>query len=258
MYKDLKNKTVVITGGAKGIGLSTAEVFIREKASVIILDIDEEAGIKAEDKLGSNALFVKTDVTNSEAIKLALNKGLEKFGNIHHLVNNAGIIHYANAVTCMEEDWDRVMNINLKSYYLMAKYTVPIMKKNTGGVIINVGSAQSFISSANMVHYTTAKSAVLGLTRALAIDFAPEIRCLSICPGTVDTPMARNAWAEASNPEQIHQDSIDMHVLKRIAKSEEIAEMIVFATSNRCAFMTGQHIRVDGGLGIQIPGSVEE
>ncbi len=258
MYKDLENTTVVITGGAKGIGLSTAEVFIREGANVILLDLDMEAGNLAEKNLGAQCLFIRTDVAKSTEIKNAIDKGIDKFGAIHHLVNNAGIIHYANAVTCKEEDWDKVMNVNLKSYYLTAKYTIPFMQKSGGGVVINVGSAQSFISSANMVHYTTAKSAVLGLTRAIAIDFAPMIRCLSICPGTVDTPMARNAWAEASNPEQIHQDSIDMHVLKRIAMPIEVAEMIVFATSNRCGFMTGQHIRVDGGLGIKIPGSVEE
>ncbi len=258
MYKELENKTAVITGGAKGIGLSTAEIFVREGANVIILDLDEKAGKEAEKRLGNKALFLALDVTKSELIQKAIDSGLERFGGIHYLVNNAGIIHYANAVTCEEKDWDRVMSVNLKSYYLMAKYTIPHMIKSGGGVVINVGSAQSFLSSANNIHYTTAKTAILGLTRGIAVDFAPKIRCLSVCPGTVDTPMARNAWAEAADPEAIHQDSIGMHLLKRIAKPEEVAELIVFSCGEKCGFMTGQHIRVDGGLGVAVPGSVTE
>ncbi len=258
MYKELIGKTAAITGGAKGIGLSTAEIFVREEANVLIMDMDEAAGKLAEKNLGEKALFVKTDVTKADQIQAALSKAVERFGGVNHLVNNAGIIHYANAVTCTEEDWDRVMNVNLKSYWLAAKYALPLMKEGGGGVVINVGSAQSFLSSPNNIHYTVAKSAILGLTRGIAVEFAPSIRCLSICPGTVDTPMARNAWAEAADPEAIHQESINMHVLKRIAQPEEVGEMIVFCCSNRCGFMTGQHIRVDGGLGITIPGSVTE
>lgn len=258
MYKELTGKTAAITGGAKGIGLSTAEIFVREGANVLIMDMDVDAGKLAERNLGKKVLFVKTDVTKSDQIEDALKQAVERFGGVNHLVNNAGIIHYANAVTCTEEDWDRVMSVNLKSYWLAAKYALPLMQKNGGGVVINVGSAQSFLSSPNNIHYTVAKSAILGLTRGIAVEFAPKVRCLSICPGTVDTPMARNAWAEADDPEAIHQESINMHVLKRIAQPEEIGEMIVFCCSDRCSFMTGQHIRVDGGLGITIPGSVTE
>ena len=258
MDKEFFKKTIVITGGAKGIGLSTAQLFAESGANVVILDTDVKAGELAQNTIGPRCLFVPTDVTKAIEIQNALSKGIEKFGGIHHLINNAGIIHYANVVTCEEKDWDRIMDVNLKSYFLTSKFTIPFIQKSGGGVVVNIGSAQSFISSANMVHYTTAKSALLGLTRAIAIDFAPKIRSLCICPGTVDTPMARDAWATATNPEQIHQESIDMHLLKRIAQPKEIAELIVFCCSKRCGFMTGQYIRVDGGLGINVPGSVEE
>jgi NAD(P)-dependent dehydrogenase (short-subunit alcohol dehydrogenase family) len=131
-------------------------------------------------------------------------------------------------------------------------------KLKNGGAVINVASAQSFISSSNMVHYTTAKTALLGFTRSIAIDFAPAVRCMAVCPGTVDTPMARNAWAESNNPGKVHQDSIDMHLLKRIATPEEIGELIAYLCSDKAAFMTGQAVRIDGGLGIAVPGSVED
>lgn len=260
MYPELSDKTIAITGGAKGIGLSCAELLVENDANVILLDRDEVAGVAAQDRLGPRVLFVKTDVTVASEIEAALQAGQDKFGDLHNLINNAGILGYANCVTCSEEEWDRVLAVNLKSYFLTAKYAIPRMEQNQqrGGVIINVASALSFLGAANNIHYLAAKSGLLGLTRGIAIDHAPHIRCLAVCPGTVDTPMSHKAWAEASDPEQIHQNSIEMHELKRIAQPREIAELIVFACSDRCTFMTGQAIRVDGGLGIAIPSSVKE
>lgn len=250
------NKVALVTGGAKGIGLATAKKFLSEGIKVILVDSNEEEGKNAAMQLGENCFFATCDVSKNDQIKKSVEKGVEKFGRIDYLINNAGIIKYANVVTCEESDWDEVMAVNLKSAYLCSKYVVPLMLRNKSGVIINVASAQSFISSANMVHYTTAKSALLGLTRSMAIDFAPYIRSIAVCPGTVDTPMARNAWSMAENPDAIHQDSINMHLLKRIGQPEEIAELIFFLCSDKSTFITGQAIRIDGGLGIGVPGSV--
>ena len=249
-------KVALITGGAKGIGRATAEIFVREGNRVILVDTDGEAGQNVANQLHPHALFLNADVTDAGAVQQAVETGAAHFGCIDYLVNNAGIIRYASAVTCTEADWDAVMNTNLKSAFLCAKYAIPFMQQQNGGVIINVASAQSFISSANMIHYTTAKTALLGLTRSLAIDFAPHIRTIAVCPGTVDTPMARNAWATTDDPEAIHQESIRMHPLQRIAKPEEVGELIVFLCSDKAAFITGQAIRIDGGLGIAVPGSV--
>ena len=251
-------KVAVITGGAKGIGFSTAEIFIREGARVVIVDNDHQAGKNASQRLGESCLFVEADVSRADTIREAVENIIKHLNRIDFLVNNAAIIKYATAETCLEEEWDQVMNVNLKATFLCAKYTIPVMKKNGGGVIINVASAQSFISSANMVHYTTAKSALLGLTRSIAIDFAPSIRAIAVCPGTIDTPMARNAWATSLHPEAVHQESIDMHILKRIGKPEEVGELIVFLCSDKATFITGQAMRIDGGLGINVPGSVNE
>jgi NAD(P)-dependent dehydrogenase (short-subunit alcohol dehydrogenase family) len=254
---DHLRKVALITGGAKGIGRAAAEVFIREGASVILLDQDAAAGREAQEML-PRTLFLETDVTQATQVRRAVEEGASHFGGIDYLVNNAGIIHYATAVTCAEEDWDRVLNVNLKAAFLCAKYTIPYLQQRGGGVIVNVASAQSFISSANMVHYTTSKTALLGLTRSLAIDFAPLIRAVAVCPGTVDTPMARNAWATAPDPEAVHRESIHMHLLERIARPGEVGELIAFLCGGKAGFITGQAIRIDGGLGISVPGSVND
>jgi NAD(P)-dependent dehydrogenase (short-subunit alcohol dehydrogenase family) len=254
----LQDKVALITGGAKGIGLATAEIFLREGARVIILDTDTDAGGKAKQRLGDRMAFYPADVSRTAEVQSAIEAGVSHFGRLDFLVNNAGIIRYANAVTCTDAQWDLIMNINVKAAFLCAKFAIPHMQKQSDGVIINVASAQSFISSSNMMDYTTSKSALLGFTRSLAIDFGPAIRAVAICPGTVDTPLARDAWNNAKDPEAVHQESIDMHILKRIGRPEEIGEMIVFLCGDKCTFMTGQAIRLDGGLGISVPGSVED
>lgn len=255
---NLKDKVALITGGAKGIGLATAKIFLREGAKVVIGDRDAAGGQQAAEALGAGCYFVRADVSNAGEIKQLVDRTATLLGRIDFLVNCAGIIRYATAVTCTEEEWDEVLDVNLKSSFLCSKYAIPVMKKSPGGVIINVASAQAHISSSNMVHYTTSKSALLGLTRSLAIDFAPSIRAIAVCPGTIDTPMARNAWATAENPEAVLQDSINMHVLKRIGRPEEVGELIVFLCSDKATFITGQYIRIDGGLGINVPGSVDD
>lgn len=254
----LKDRVALITGGAKGIGLATAEIFMREGAKVVIADRDVSAGQQASARLGRDCAFIRTDVSKEDEVQRLVEGATALFGRIDFLVNSAGIIKYATAVTCTSQDWDEVLNVNLKSYFLCSKYAIPVMQKSDGGVIINVASAQAHISSSNMVHYTTSKSALLGLTRSLAIDFAPAIRAIAVCPGTVDTPMARNAWATSGDPEAVLQESIDMHILKRIGKPEEVGELIVFLCSDKATFITGQYIRIDGGLGINVPGSVDD
>jgi NAD(P)-dependent dehydrogenase (short-subunit alcohol dehydrogenase family) len=253
----LQNKVALISGGGKGIGLATAKIFIREGAKVIVADRDINAGEAAARELGSQSVFIQTDVSRSSEVKLLVDKSIQLFGQIDFLINNAAIIKYATAESCSEQEWDEVMGVNLKAAFLCSKHVIPVMKMN-GGVIINVASAQSYISSSNMVHYTTAKTALLGLTRSIAIDFAPRIRAIAVCPGTVDTPMARDAWATAPDPEAVHRDSIDMHLLKRIATPQEVGELIAFLCSDKATFITGQSIRIDGGLGIAVPGSVSE
>ena len=133
-----------------------------------------------------------------------------------------------------------------------------MMEKAGKGVIINVASVQAFLSQEKVAAYTTAKSAILGLTRSIAVDFAPRIRCIAVCPGTIDTPMLRDSIALSPDPEEVMQECVDMHLLKRIGKPEEVAALIAFLCSDQASFITGQAIRIDGGLGISIAGSKKE
>jgi NAD(P)-dependent dehydrogenase (short-subunit alcohol dehydrogenase family) len=150
------------------------------------------------------------------------------------------------------------MNVNLKSNFLCAKYFIPYLLKSGKGVVINVASVQSFVSQKNVAAYTTAKTAVLGLTRSIAIDYAPNIRCVAVCPGTIDTPMLRDAIALSPEPDEVLQECIDMHPIGRIGTAEEVAEVIKFMCDDKAGFITGQYIRVDGGLGITINGSKKD
>lgn len=248
------NKTVVITGGAKGIGGACARVFHDGGANVIILDIDI-TGENLANELGERTLFYKCDVSKENQVEKAFDKLVKKFGDVEVLVNNAGIQRYTTVTDTTEEEWDLVMNVNLKSAFLCAKFAIPSMLKNGKGCVVNVASVQSFISQKNVAPYTTSKTALLGLTRSIAVDYAPSVRSVAVCPGTVDTPMLRDAIQLSPNPEEVFQECVDMHLTQRVGSSKEVAELIAYLASDKAGFITGQAIRIDGGLGISIPGS---
>ena len=248
-----KAKTVVITGGAKGIGGHCSKVFHKNGAHICILDIDEE-GQKLAKELGVNSAYIKCDVSKEQQVKNAFKKINDIFGGVDVLINNAGIQRYSTVTETSEQEWDLVLNVNLKSAFLCSKYAIPSMQKKGKGCIINVASVQSYISQKNVAPYTTSKTALLGLTRSIAVDYAPNIRCVAVCPGTVDTPMLRDAINLSPNPEEVLQECHDMHLTKRIGTSDEVAELIAFLASDKAGFITGQSIRIDGGLGISIGG----
>ena len=130
-----------------------------------------------------------------------------------------------------------------------------MMQQRGKGVIVNLSSVQAFLSQNNVAPYTTSKTALLGLTRSIAVDYAPQIRCVAVCPGTVDTPMLRWAIEQSPNPAEVFEECVQMHPAKRIATADEVAELILYVCSDKAGFMTGQPIRIDGGLGLSILGS---
>lgn len=250
-----QGRTVIITGGSKGIGSASVEVFLREGAHVGILDMDEENGKKLEEKGQGKVLFTKCDVSKETQVKDAIAQIIEKFGQINYLINNAGIQRYSTVTETTEEEWDLVMNVNLKSAFLCAKHAIPHMLKIGKGVVVNVSSVQAMLSQGNVGPYVTSKTAMLGLTRSIAVDYAPQVRCVAVCPGTVDTPMVRWGFSQSPNPDAVYQECVDMHLTKRIAQPSEVGEFIAYLCSDKAAFMTGQAYRIDGGLGVMIPGS---
>jgi NAD(P)-dependent dehydrogenase (short-subunit alcohol dehydrogenase family) len=248
---DFKNRTVIVTGGGKGIGAACAKVFFDDGANVVVLDKDgDDSGITDE-----RWLVLQCDVAIEAQVIEATEKVWQRYNSVHYLVNNAGIQRYGTVVDTTADEWDKVMNVNLKSYFLCAKYFIPLMQKSGNGVVINVASVQAFVSQKNVAAYTTAKTAILGLTRSIAIDFAPNIRCVAVCPGTIDTPMVRKSFSLSPNPDEVLQECIDMHPIGRIGTPEDVAEVVKFMCDDKAGFITGQYIRVDGGLGITINGS---
>ena len=249
-----ENVKVVVTGGAKGIGGACVKAFTEGGAKVCILDIDQ-AGQEFADTLGDDTFFIHCDVSKEDEVKTAFKKIEKKLGAVEVLVNNAGIQRYSTVTETSEEEWDLVMNVNLKSAFLCSKYAIPMMVNNKKGCVINVASVQSFISQKNVAPYTTSKTALLGLTRSIAVDYAPNIRSIAVCPGTVDTPMFRSSIQESPNPDEILEECNEMHLVKRICSSNEVGELVTYLASDKAGFITGQAIRIDGGLGITIGGS---
>lgn len=257
---DFKNRTVVITGAARGIGAACADAFEAEGARLALLD--KSFGKRK----GDERLHITCDVSSEIEVKTAMEAAAREFGGIDILISNAGIQRYGTVTETSVETWDEVMNVNVKGLFLSAKHAIPWMVRNgkgqgTGkgsGVVVNVASVQAFLSQQNVAAYTTAKSAILGLTRSIAVDYAPAIRCVAVCPGTIDTPMLQESFALSPDPAEVRQECEDMHLLKRIGTPKEVADLIVFLSGDKASFITGQAFRIDGGLGISIAGSKQE
>lgn len=248
---NFQNKTVVITGASKGIGASCAKLFFDSGANVALLDLSYDNNFEKRDRW----LAMICNVSSEVEVKEALEKVNQYFGSIDLLINNAGIQKYGSVTETTSAEWDLVMNVNLKSLFLCSKYSIPFMLEKEKGVIINIASVQSFVSQQKVAAYTTAKTAILGLTRSIAVDYSPNIRCVAVCPGTIDTPMLRDAIALSEDSEEVMQECIDMHLSKRVGTPEEVAELVLYLCDDKASFITGQAIRIDGGLGITIQGS---
>lgn len=256
-FADLRGQTAVVTGGAKGIGEACVRGLAEQGAQVALFDQDERAALQLADALDHVRAY-GVDVSRGGEVRHAFEQVVQELGPPTLLVNNAGVQTYGTVVSTNEEEWDRVIGVNLKSQFLCAREAVPHMQGAGHGAIVNVASVQSFICQTNVVAYATSKTALLGLTRSIAVDFAPQIRCNAVCPGTVDTPMLSGAVALSPDPQEVLEECRAMHLARRIAKAEEIADLVLYLLSKRAGFVTGQAFRIDGGLGLTIGGSKRE
>lgn len=248
-------KRVVITGAAANIGRATALLFAREGARLVIGDIDERAGDTAAEieREGGEAHFVPTDVTSAAAMEILMAAAKERLGGIDVLVNNAGILR-SGAVTELDESvWDDLMRVNPKSCFLAAKYGVPHLRDSGGGAIVNTASLAGVKGGAGVTAYSASKGAIVGFSRALAIELAPDrIRVNALCPGWVDTDMARTGlegMARALNvaPDEARRIAMSSVPLGRMSQPAEIAGVVAWLLSPDARGTTGQGIDVNHG-----------
>lgn len=255
MIISFADKMAVVTGGTSGIGKAAALQLVAAGARVAVLGRDSSKLTNELAQFPDQLFFFRCELANHSSIKSTFAKIENQFGTIDVLVNNAGVQTYGNAVNTGEDVWDFTMDINLKAVYLCVKYVIPLMEKASHPVIVNVGSVQGFVSQRNVTAYAASKEALHGLTRSIAIDFAPKIRCVAVCPGAVWTPMLEKDIESFTDKEAILKETRNIHLLKRIATPDEVANFITFLASDKASFATGQTYRVDGGIGLSIEGT---
>jgi NAD(P)-dependent dehydrogenase (short-subunit alcohol dehydrogenase family) len=247
----LDGKVAIITGGARGIGRATATLFAQEGAKVLIADRDTGHGERAASDLtsvGATAIFEPADVTIAADCSRVVERAVTRFGGIHILFNNAGIICRASVTDLSEEDWNRVMDVNVKSMFLMSKYAIPHIVSSGGGSIINTASGWGLAGGARAAVYCASKGAVVLLTKAMAIDHGPQgIRVNCICPGDTDTAMLRNEAQQLGEPIGEFLAESARRPLNRVGKPEEIARAALYLASDASSFVTGTALVVDGG-----------
>ena len=247
----LNGKVALITGGASGIGRATALRFAREGAAVSIADVNEPAGNSVVQEIndnGSRALFTPADVTHVADCKRIVKNTIDHFGAIHILFNNAGIIRRASVVELSEEDWDRVIAVNVKSAFLMSREVIPIMIKAGGGSIVNMASGWGLAGGPKAAAYCASKGAVVLLTKAMAVDHGRQnIRVNCLCPGDTDTDMLRTEAQQLGELDGQFLAESARRPLGRVGRPEEIAQAALYLASDGASFVTGTALVVDGG-----------
>jgi NAD(P)-dependent dehydrogenase (short-subunit alcohol dehydrogenase family) len=249
---EFDGKVVIVTGGALGIGAAAAVAFAGEGASVAIADIDAAAAGMTVSRMSGRGMFVHADAGRAADCKRVVDETVAVFGGVDILFNNVGIQppeSYASAVDLPEALWDKILEVNLKSRFLMAKYAIPHMRRRGGGVVINNASVQGLQSMPRVPAYAASKGGDLSLTRQMALDFAKDnIRVLAICPGSIDTPLVRKGIPPGADVEAALKEFGACHPLGRIGSAVEVANVVLFLASDRASFMTGESVVVDGGM----------
>ena len=252
----LEGKVAVVTGGASGIGLATAEAFLEEGAKVAIVDISERSGAEAVGGLqakGHEPMFVRGDVTTSSDVKGIVSKILDRYGRIDVLFNNAGILVEGTIDKVSEADWDRIMAVNVKGVYLMSREIIPVMLRQGSGSIVNNASCSGLVGDRSAIAYNTSKGAVVLMTKCLALDYAEKnIRANCVCPGEIETPMfLQEVAARKTTVDEHRKELCEYHPIGRLGRPSEVAKAVLFLASDDASFVTGTALSVDGGYTCQ-------
>lgn len=240
---DFANKTVVVTGSARGIGRVIAEQFARLNANVVISDLDEETMERAVGKIGGTTVGFKADVAKAADIDRLFEKTVERFGRVDIVVNNAGITRDSVMIRMAEKDWDMVLDINLKGAFLVTKAAARIMMKQRYGRIVNISSVVGLKGNAGQANYAASKAGLIGLTKSSAKELASRgVTVNAVAPGFITTEMTE------AMPEAAKQQFLERMFLKRPGSPQDVAAAVLFFASDEASYITGQVLAVDGGL----------
>ncbi|MCY0876164.1 MAG: glucose 1-dehydrogenase [Firmicutes bacterium] len=250
---DFSDQVVIVSGGAQGIGKGISSAFASRGAHVVILDIDEEALAQQQEVLsaaGASALCLRADVAEELDVDASVNHILQRFGRIDVLVNNAGIVDTRPMARRPMEAWDRLLAVNLRGPYLLAKYCETALRRSNPGAIVNIASTRALMSEANTEPYAASKGGLIALTHALAVSLGPEVRVNAISPGWIEVA----DWKKTSKRSQPHHRSTDLlqHPVGRVGTPHDIAAACLFLASRDAGFITGANFVVDGGMTIKM------
>lgn len=256
MYNDLKGKTVIVTGASRGIGLAIAKKFIEEGANVYDLDVISPTESIRE------LQYIRCDVSSLDDVKNAFDKIYSENKAVDVLINNAGVESFGTVTETELSEWNRILGINLTGSFLTSKYALKTMK-NVGGVIEFISSIQAIIIQKRLAAYVTSKHALIGLMKSIALDYAPKVRSVAICPGSVRTPLLEWAAVQEVGNDKVKIDEKirewgRLYPMQRVAEPDEVADLAVFLASERARYITGICIPFDGGLSIVLYESVPE
>jgi len=247
---ELRDKVGIVTGGTSGIGRDAAVLFAKAGAKVVVAGRREAEGKETIDLVraaGGEGLFVRTDVSKAADVQALVQKTVEKFGRLDIAFNNAGIEgNWMPIAEQSEEDWDRTIDINLKSVWLSLKYQIrQMLKQGGGGAIVNMASVAGLIGSAGAATYCASKHGVMGLTKAAALENARSgIRVNVVCPAVIETPMGERLFGEP----EFKKFALGLHPIGRFGSPMEVAQAVLWMCSDRASFMTGQSLVLDGGF----------
>lgn len=241
----MNKKIAIITGGAKGIGRSIAFRLAAENCFIIIVDIDKESGTNIEKELGvESSKFICSDITKEENVKSLFGGVINSYKKVDILINNAGIVRDNVIWKMPSEDYDSVLNVNLKGYWLMCKQAAIIMREQKFGRIVNI-SSRAWLGNPGQTNYSASKAGVIGLTRSLALELGRyNVLVNAVAPGFIDTPLTQ------ALPEKVKNKLIEAQPTKSAGQPEDVAQAVSFLSSDKTNFITGQVIYVDGGKSI--------